>query len=103
MTETPVPNKPCFICQSTKHLGEQCPIVPTMREMLVEQANVVGQFKPQLMHHMGLCKHGFIKICTLLVYTIDTVPLGYRSVYYNSTFVRLFLVYQFILNSNSNS
>ena len=46
VTETPVPNKPCFICQSTEHLGEQCPTVPVMREMLVEQANVVGQFKP---------------------------------------------------------
>ena len=46
VTETPMPNKPCFICQSIKHLGEQCPTVPTMMEMLVEQANVVGQFKP---------------------------------------------------------
>ena len=46
VTEVPVPNKPCFICQSTEHLGEQCPIVLAMREMLVEQANVVGQFKP---------------------------------------------------------
>ena len=44
--EIPMPNKPCFICQSTEHLGEQCPTIPTMREMLVEQANVVGQFKP---------------------------------------------------------
>ena len=44
--EIPVPNKPCFICQSAEHLGEQCPTIPTMREMLVEQANVVGQFKP---------------------------------------------------------
>ena len=46
VAETPFPNKPCFICQSTEHLGEQCPTVPAMREMLVEQANVVGQFKP---------------------------------------------------------
>ena len=46
MTKIPVPNKPCFICQSTEHLGEQCSTVPMMREMLVEQANVVGQFKP---------------------------------------------------------
>ena len=46
MTETPVPNQPCFICQSTEHLGEQCPIVPIMREKLAEQANVVSQFKP---------------------------------------------------------
>ena len=46
VTETPVPHKPCFICQSTEHLGEQCPTIPAMMGMLVEQANVVGQFKP---------------------------------------------------------
>ena len=46
LTEIPMPNKPCFICESTEHLGEQCPTIPSMREMLVEQANVVGQFKP---------------------------------------------------------
>ena len=46
MTETPVLDKPCFICQSTKHLREQCPTVPAMTKMLAEQANVVGQFKP---------------------------------------------------------
>ena len=46
MTKIPMPNKPCFICQSTENLGEQCPIVLAIREMLVEQANVVGQFKP---------------------------------------------------------
>ena len=39
-------------------------------------------------------------ICTWLVYTTDTVPLGYRSVCHNSTFVRLILVYQFIINLN---
>ena len=36
VTEVPVPNKPCFICQSTKHLGEQCLTITAMREMLVE-------------------------------------------------------------------
>ena len=46
VAETLVPNKPCFIYQSIEHLGEQCPTVPAMRELLVEQANVVGQFKP---------------------------------------------------------
>ena len=46
MTETPVPDKPCFICQSTEHLREQCPTVPAMTKILAEQANVVGQFKP---------------------------------------------------------
>ena len=42
----------------------------------------------------------YIYICTRLVYTTDTVPLGYRSVCHNSTFVQLLLVYQFILNLN---
>ena len=46
VTEIPVPNKPCFISQSTEHLREQCPTILAMREMFVEQANVVGQFKP---------------------------------------------------------
>ena len=46
VTEIPMPNKPCFICQSTEHMGEQCPTIQAMREMLVEQANVVGKFKP---------------------------------------------------------
>ena len=46
MTGTPMPNKPCFICQSTKHVGEQCPTIPAIREMFVDQANFDGQYKP---------------------------------------------------------
>ena len=42
VTETPVPDKPCFICHSTDHQEEQCPTIPAMREMLAEQANIVG-------------------------------------------------------------
>ena len=41
-----MPNHPCFICQSTKHQGEHCPTVPSVRDMMVEHANVVGQYKP---------------------------------------------------------
>ena len=37
------------------------------------------------------------KICTRLVYTTDTVPLGYELVCHNSTFVILLLVYQLSL------
>ena len=40
-------------------------------------------------------------ICTLLVYTIDTVPLGYRSICHNRMFVRILMVYQYIFNLNS--
>ena len=46
VTETSVPNQPCFICQSAKHPGEQCSTISSMKEMIVEQANVVGQYKP---------------------------------------------------------
>ena len=46
MAETPVPNQPCFICQSAEYSGEQCLTIPSKREMIVEQANVVGQYKP---------------------------------------------------------
>ena len=46
VAETHVPNQPCFICQSAKHPGEQCPTISSMREMIAKQANVVGQYKP---------------------------------------------------------
>ena len=41
-----LPNQLCFICQSTEHQGEHCPNIPSMREMIAEQANTVGQYKP---------------------------------------------------------
>ncbi|KAL6327794.1 hypothetical protein AAG906_025659 [Vitis piasezkii] len=44
--ETPVQVQPCPICQSYEHLVEECPTIPTVREMFGDQANVVGQFKP---------------------------------------------------------
>ena len=44
VTESPMqPNQLCFIWQSTKHQGEHCPTLPSMREMIAEQINVVGQ------------------------------------------------------------
>ena len=46
VAEAPVPNQPCFICQFTEHQGEHCPTVPSVRDMVVEQANVVGPYKP---------------------------------------------------------
>ena len=44
--ETPVQVKPCPICQSYEHLVEECPTIPVAREMFGDQANVIGQFKP---------------------------------------------------------
>ena len=46
LTEASMPNQPCFICQSTEHQGEHCPTIPSVRDMMVEHANVVGQYKP---------------------------------------------------------
>ena len=47
VAETPVlPNQLCFICQSTEHQGEHCPTIPSMREIIAEQANAVGPYKP---------------------------------------------------------
>ncbi|KAL6318425.1 hypothetical protein AAG906_041190 [Vitis piasezkii] len=46
VAETPVQVKPCPICQSYEDLVEECPTIPTAREMFGEQANVIRQFKP---------------------------------------------------------
>ena len=47
VAEIPMPNKPCFICQSTEHKGEQCLTIPAMRRMLLVNSN------HQPMHHMA--------------------------------------------------
>ena len=44
--EASMPNQPYFICQSTEHQGEHCPTVPSVKDMMAERANVVGQYKP---------------------------------------------------------
>ena len=41
-----MPSQPCFNCQSSSHQGEPCLISPSVREMMVENANVVGQNRP---------------------------------------------------------
>ncbi|KAL6332918.1 hypothetical protein AAG906_019923 [Vitis piasezkii] len=46
VAETPVQVNSCPICQSYEHLVEECPTIPAAREMFGDQANVVGQFKP---------------------------------------------------------
>ena len=42
VTKASIPNHPCFTCQSIEHQGEHCPIVPSLRDMMAEHANVVG-------------------------------------------------------------
>ena len=44
--EVSVPIQPYFNYQSTDHQSEYYPMVPSVRDMMVEHANVVGQYKP---------------------------------------------------------
>ncbi|RVW68090.1 hypothetical protein CK203_062212 [Vitis vinifera] len=37
---------PCSICQSFEHMVEECPTILAAREMFGEQANLIGQWKP---------------------------------------------------------
>ena len=46
VAEALVQVKLCPNCQSYEHLVEECPAIPTEREMFRDQANVVGQFRP---------------------------------------------------------
>ena len=43
VAETPVPPQPCFNFQSTSHQGDHCSIAPSVRDLMQEQANIVGQ------------------------------------------------------------
>ena len=47
VTENPAQANLCINCQSTRHLEENCPIAPSMRDLMTEHANAVGQYKPQ--------------------------------------------------------
>ena len=46
VAEMQLPNQLCFIFQSIEHQGEHFPTVPSVRDMIAEQANFVGQYKP---------------------------------------------------------
>nr|CAN78698.1 hypothetical protein VITISV_034251 [Vitis vinifera] len=46
VAEAPVQVKLCPNCQSYEHLEEECPAISAEREMFRDQANIVGQFKP---------------------------------------------------------
>ena len=46
ISDTPMQTKPCSICQSFEHLVEDCPSMPVVREMFGDQANAIGQIKP---------------------------------------------------------
>ena len=42
ISETPVQAISCSICQSFKHLVEECPTIPAVREMFGDQVNAIG-------------------------------------------------------------
>ncbi|KAL6335983.1 hypothetical protein AAG906_003609 [Vitis piasezkii] len=46
ISDTQVYVMPCTICQSCDHVVDECPTMPAVREMLGDQVNVVGQFRP---------------------------------------------------------
>ena len=46
ISDTQVHVIPCTICQSCDHVVDECPTMPAVREMLGDQVNVVGQFRP---------------------------------------------------------
>ena len=46
ISETPVQAMSYSICQSFENLVAEFPTIPTVREMFGDQANVIGQFKP---------------------------------------------------------
>ena len=47
VTEIPAQANPCINFQSTSHLEEHCSIAPSVRDLMAEHANVVGQYNPQ--------------------------------------------------------
>ena len=46
--ETFMRGQPCFNCESTSHQGEHCPISQSVRDLMVENANVVVQNRPPI-------------------------------------------------------
>ena len=47
VTENPAQSNPCTNFQSPVHPAEQCLIAPTVKDLMSECANTVGQYKPQ--------------------------------------------------------
>ncbi|RVW12884.1 hypothetical protein CK203_106977 [Vitis vinifera] len=54
ISETQAHVMPCTIFQSCDHVVDECPTIPAMREMLGDQANVVGHLGPTTMHLMEI-------------------------------------------------
>ena len=46
VTENPAQSNPCTNFQSPVHQAEQCPMTPSVKDLMSECANTVGQYKP---------------------------------------------------------
>ena len=46
VNENPAQSNPCTNFQSPVHPAEQCPMTPSMKDLMSECANIVGQYKP---------------------------------------------------------
>ena len=46
LIELPASHPTCFNCKSSSYLGEHCPMVPSVRDLMKEHAHVLGQNKP---------------------------------------------------------
>ena len=107
VTEIPVPNKLCFICQSIEHLGEQCPTIIAMWEMFVELMSA------QNTHHITSCEHildSFNLVISVVIITYlilgmsrprsrsdpigESEPVsGCETIYWDSLFFFIFIFY----------
>ena len=47
VTENTIQANPCINCQPTVHRGEHYPNAPSVKDLMSEHSNVVGQYKPQ--------------------------------------------------------
>ena len=54
VTKNPAQANPCIKCQYVGHLEEHCPIGLSVRDLMSEHANAVGQYKPQPNAHMEI-------------------------------------------------
>ena len=46
VTENTAQANPCINCQSSVHPGEHYPNAPSVKDLMSEHANAVGQYKP---------------------------------------------------------
>ena len=69
VAEAPVPNQPCFICQSTDHQGEHCPTIPSVRDWWLN--------KPMLWAHTS--HHPLLLTATNITLTGGTTLISHGN------------------------